>query len=279
MSGRAGAVRFLAAGEARIGALSGETIRDAGPSGPRGFVPTAEAWAALDAATGEGYALDDVVLLPPVVPSKVICIGINYRAHAAETGREPPEIPVVFAKYPSSLVGHGASIVLPPEESRPDFEGELAVVFSQTFQRASKATALRLVGAYTAFNDVSGRWHQRETPLRQFTLAKSFDTFGPIGPCLVRSEGADLTNLGLKTVVSGETMQETNTSDLIFPVDVLVEYVSRSTTIEAGDVLATGTPGGVGDGRTPPRYLRPGDVVEITIDGVPTLRNPVVADS
>jgi 2-keto-4-pentenoate hydratase/2-oxohepta-3-ene-1,7-dioic acid hydratase in catechol pathway len=279
MSGRVGAVRFLAAGEARIGALSGETIRDAGPSGPRGFVPTVEAWAALDAATGEGYALDDVVLLPPVVPSKVVCIGINYKAHAAETGREPPEIPVVFAKYPSSLVGHGASIVLPPEESRPDFEGELAVVFSQTFKRASRATALQRVGAYTAFNDVSGRWHQRETPLRQFTLAKSFDTFGPIGPCLVRSEGADLANLGLKTVVSGETMQDTNTSDLIFPVDVLVEYVSRSTTIEAGDVLATGTPGGVGDGRTPPRYLRPGDVVEITIDGVPTLRNPVVAES
>jgi 2-keto-4-pentenoate hydratase/2-oxohepta-3-ene-1,7-dioic acid hydratase in catechol pathway len=279
MNGRAGAVRFLAGGEVRLGALSGETIRDAGPSGPKGFVPTAEAWAALDAATGEGYALDDVVLLPPVVPTKVVCIGINYKAHAAETGREPPEIPVVFAKWPSSLIGHGASIVLPPEESRPDFEGELAVVFSQTFQRASKAMALKMVGAYTAFNDVSGRWHQRETPLRQFTLAKSFDTFGPIGPCLVRTDGADLTNLGLKTVVSGETMQDTNTSDLIFPVDALVEYISRSTTIEAGDVLATGTPGGVGDGRTPPRYLRNGDVVEITIDGVPTLRNPVVGES
>ena len=135
-----------------------------------------------------------------------------------------------------------------------------------------------MVGAYTAFNDVSGRWHQSETPLKQFTLAKSFDTFGPIGPCLVRTDGVDLTNLGLRTVVSGETMQETSTSDLIFPVDTLVEYISRSTTIEAGDVLATGTPGGVGAGRTPPRWLRPGDVVEITVGDV-TLRNPVVAES
>jgi 2-keto-4-pentenoate hydratase/2-oxohepta-3-ene-1,7-dioic acid hydratase in catechol pathway len=278
MTERPGAVRFLAGGEARIGALSGETIRDAGPSGPRGFVPTSESWAQIDAATGEGYALDDVVLLPPVVPGKVICIGINYKAHAAETGREPPEIPVVFAKYPSCLVGHEASIVLPPEESRPDFEGELAVVFCETFTRATRANALSRVGGYTAFNDVSGRWHQRETPLRQFTLAKSFDTFGPIGPCLVRTEGADLTDLNLTTVVSGETMQDTNTSDLIFPVDVLVEYISRATTIEAGDVLATGTPGGVGDGRTPPRYLQPGDVVEISITGVPTLKNPVVAE-
>jgi acylpyruvate hydrolase len=277
MSERPRAVRFLVAGEARIGALTGETIRDAGPSGPRGFVPSAEAWEALDAATGEGYALDDVVLLPPVAPGKVVCIGINYKAHAAESGREPPEMPVVFAKYPSSLVGHGASIVLPAVESQPDYEGELAVVFSQTFRDVPRASALDVVGAYTAFNDVSGRWHQSETPLKQFTLAKSFDSFGPIGPGLVRTDGVDLGNLNLRTVVSGETLQDTNTADLIFPVDVLVEYISRSTTIEAGDVLATGTPGGVGAGRTPPRWLRPGDVVEITVGDV-TLRNPVVAE-
>jgi 2-keto-4-pentenoate hydratase/2-oxohepta-3-ene-1,7-dioic acid hydratase in catechol pathway len=279
MSQRPGAVRFLAGGEPRIGALDGDTVRDAGPAGPRGFVPSPEAWASIDAAAGESHRLDDVQMLPPVVPTKVICIGINYRTHAAESGRDLPEVPVLFAKHPSALIGHGADIVLPREETRPDFEGELAVVFGQRFRRASGDDALRHVGAYTAFNDVSGRRAQLETPMRQFTFGKSFDTFGPIGPCLVRIDGVDLGNLRLRTVVSGETMQDATTSDLIFPVERLVEYISTATTIEAGDVLATGTPGGVGDARTPPRYLRQGDVVEITIDGVPTLRNPVVEET
>jgi 2-keto-4-pentenoate hydratase/2-oxohepta-3-ene-1,7-dioic acid hydratase in catechol pathway len=275
---QAQAVRFLHGGEARIGALDGDTVRDAGPAGPRGFVPSPEGWAQIDAAGGEAHRFEDLELLAPVVPTKIICIGINYKAHAAESGREPPSVPVTFAKHTSCLIGHGASIVLPPEETKPDYEGELAVVFGQTFKRASQADALSRIGAYTAFNDVSGRYHQQETPLTQFTMGKSFDTFGPLGPALARTDGVDLGNLDLRTVVSGEAMQDTSTSDLLFGIERLVEYISLATTIEAGDVLATGTPGGVGQGRTPPRYLRDGDVVEITISGVPTLRNPVVAE-
>src|SRR5262249_19764387 len=159
--------------------------------------------AALDAAGGDTHDLEGHELLAPVVPTKIICIGINYKAHAAETGREPPSVPVVFAKHTSSLTGHGAEIVLPPDETKPDFEGELAVVFGQTFRRASQADALSKIGGYTAFNDVSGRYFQQETPLSQFTMGKSFDTFGPLGPALVRTDGVDLGNLDLRTVVSG----------------------------------------------------------------------------
>jgi 2,4-diketo-3-deoxy-L-fuconate hydrolase len=270
------AVRFVSpAGDIRIGALDGTTIRDAGPSGPRGFVPDEAAWAALDAAPGEQHALGDVELLPPVVPGKVICIGLNYRDHAEENDLEPPEVPVVFTKHPTCLVGHGAPIRLPAEETRPDFEGEVAFVFSRTFRRAAPGDARATVGAYTAFNDVSGRRAQLETPLRQFTFGKSFDSFGPIGPALARTAGVDVASLAIRTTVSGELMQDSNTRNLIFSLEELVAYISLATTIEAGDVLATGTPGGVGDSRRPPRYLRAGDVVEIDVQGIPTLRNAV----
>jgi 2-keto-4-pentenoate hydratase/2-oxohepta-3-ene-1,7-dioic acid hydratase in catechol pathway len=275
----ASAVRYLdPSGEERIGALEGEAVRDVGPAGPRGFVPSPEGWAAIDAASGPVHTLRSVRILPPVAPSKVICIGLNYRDHAEESKLEIPDVPVVFTKHPSCLVGQGESIVLPHEETRPDYEGELAIVIGERCRRVSLGDALGVVGGYTAFNDVSGRRAQFDTPLRQFTYGKSFDTFGPIGPAIVRSRGADLGALDVTTVVSGEVMQQSSTRNLIFGVAELVEYVTRATTLEAGDVIATGTPGGVGDGRTPKRYLRPGDVVEITIGGVPTLRNPVVAE-
>jgi 2-keto-4-pentenoate hydratase/2-oxohepta-3-ene-1,7-dioic acid hydratase in catechol pathway len=273
------AVRFApAGGDVRVGRLEGEVIRDAGPSGPMGFVPSDAAWEALERADGPEHPLAGVRLLPPVVPTKVVCIGLNYRDHAEESELAIPEVPVVFAKHPSSLVGDGEAIVIPREETRPDYEGELALVFGRRVRRARGAAAREALGAYCAFNDVSGRRAQLETPLRQFTFGKSFDTFGPIGPCLVRADGVDLGALTVRTTVSGERMQDSNTRNLIFGVEELVEYISTATTVEAGDVLATGTPGGVGDSRTPRRYLRPGDVVEIDIEGVPTLRNPVAAE-
>jgi 2-keto-4-pentenoate hydratase/2-oxohepta-3-ene-1,7-dioic acid hydratase in catechol pathway len=272
------AVRFAADGDVRLGRLEGEVIRDAGPSGPMGFVPSDQAWEALERADGTERALDGVRLLPPVVPSKVVCIGLNYRDHAEESKLDIPEVPIIFAKHPSSLVGEGAPIVIPREETRPDYEGELALVFGARIRRARDTAARAAVGAYCAFNDVSGRRAQLETPLRQFTFGKSFDTFGPIGPCLVRADGVDLGALSIRTTVSAEVMQDSNTRNLIFGVEELVEYISIATTIEAGDVLATGTPGGVGDSRNPPRYLRSGDVVEIDVEGVPTLRNPVEAE-
>lgn len=270
------AVRFATpGGEARIGALEDDRVRDAGPAGLKGFVPTPEAWEALAAAAGPEHELDDVRLLHPVVPEKILAIGVNYRSHADESELDVPDTPVVFAKWPSALVGPEEEIVIPREETRPDFEGEVAVVLGETVYRADKETARRAIGGITAIHDVSGRRAQLETPLRQFTLGKSFDTFSPLGPSILSPEGIDLDGIQLTTTVSGELMQDASTSDLVFGFLDLIVYLSKGLTLEAGDVIATGTPGGVGDSRTPPRYLEEGDVVEIWVDGVGTLRNPV----
>ena len=273
------AVRYrTGSDEYRIGRLDGDQIVDAAPAAEQGFVPTRAAWAGLAAADGPRKALDAVTLAHPVVPRKLICIGLNYRDHAEESELDLPEVPVIFAKWTTSLIGHGATIVIPREETRPDYEGELAVVIGEPVYRATGAAARAAVGAYTCFHDVSGRRAQLETPLRQFTYGKSFDTFAPLGPWLVDSEGVDLDALDVETVVSGETLQRSNTRNLIFGVEALVEYVSRGTTLEPGDVIATGTPGGVGDARDPKRYLREGDVVDISVSGVGTLSNPVTLE-
>lgn len=273
----ASAVRYTTpSGESRIGRLDGDQITDAGPDGLRGFVPDAAGWAAIDAASGAQHAAGAVTILASSVPTKILCIGLNYRDHAAESQLAIPELPVVFSKWPSSLIGTGSSIVLPPEERRPDYEAELAIVFHETFTRATLENARSKVGGYCAFHDVSGRQFQLETPLRQFVLGKSFDTFGPMGP-LVNADGVDLNALDVRGTVSGEVMQSSNTRNFIFGIEELIVYVSMATTIEAGDVLITGTPGGVGDGKDPKRYLVPGDVVEVEVQGAPVLRNPVVA--
>ena len=273
------AVRYRTGpGEYRIGRLEGDQIVDAGPAGEQGFVPTRAAWAELAAADGPAKDLASVTLAHPVVPRKLICIGLNYRDHAAESELALPEVPVIFAKWTTSLIGHGETIVIPREETRTDYEGEVAVVIAERVYRATGAAARAAVGAYTCFHDVSGRRAQLETPLRQFTYGKSFDTFGPLGPCLVDADGVDLGALDIETVVSGETLQSSNTKNLIFDVQALVEYVSLGTTLEPGDVIATGTPGGVGDARDPKRYLREGDVVDITVSGVGTLSNPVTLE-
>jgi acylpyruvate hydrolase len=270
------AVRFVGpGGDARIGALDDRRVRDAGPAGPRGFVPTTEAWQALAGADGPEHSLGDLRLLHPVVPEKILAIGVNYRSHADESELDVPEVPVVFAKWASALVGPDEDIVVPREETRPDFEGEVAVVLGERVFRADEEEARRAIGGITAIHDVSGRRAQLETPLRQFTLGKSFDTFAPLGPCIASSDGLDLEDIHLTTTVSGEVMQDASTSDLVFGLVDLIVYLSKGLTLEAGDVIATGTPGGVGDSRTPPRYLREGDVVEVSIDGVGTLRNAV----
>jgi 2-keto-4-pentenoate hydratase/2-oxohepta-3-ene-1,7-dioic acid hydratase in catechol pathway len=270
------AVRFVnPTGETRIGRLDNSQVTDAGAAGPQGFVPTTLAWDALQQADGPTHKLDDVKLLHPVVPNKLIGIGLNYRSHAEESQLDIPNVPVIFAKFSSSLVGAGAEIVIPREETRPDYEGELAVVIGQGVYRADKDEARAAVGGIAAINDVSGRRAQLETPLRQFTLGKSFDTFSPLGPCIASADGVDLADIDLRTTVSGEVMQEANTCDLIFSVVELIEYISAGVTLEPGDVIATGTPSGVGDSRSPKRYLREGDTVEIYIEGVGTLSNPV----
>ena len=273
------AVRFrTTAGEVRIGSLDETTIVDAGPAGPLGFVPDEAGWAQVAQAAGERYELAEVALLHPVVPRKILGIGLNYRSHAEESELQVPEVPVAFAKWASSLIGPEQPIVIPREETRPDYEGELAVIIGRPTYRATREEALASVGGLTAVNDVSGRRAQLETPLRQFTLGKSFDTFTPLGPAVASPDGLDVTSLDIRTTVSGEVMQDANTCDLIFSVAELIEYLSRGLTLEPGDVIATGTPGGVGDSRNPKRYLRDGDVVEIYVEGVGTLRNPVRAE-
>jgi 2-keto-4-pentenoate hydratase/2-oxohepta-3-ene-1,7-dioic acid hydratase in catechol pathway len=274
------AVRFAdPAGQVCVGALDGETIVDAGPAGPLGFVPDDAGWSRIAAADGERHQLADVTLLHPTVPGKILAIGLNYRSHAVESELQVPEVPVVFAKWTSSLIGPEQPIVIPHEETRPDYEGEVAVIIARPTYRASREAALRAVGGITALHDVSGRRAQLETPLRQFTLGKSFDTFTPLGPAVASPDGLDLTNLDIRTTVTGEVTQDANTRDLIFPVTELIEYLSRGLTLEPGDIIATGTPGGVGDSRDPKRYLRDGDVVEIYVQGVGTLRNPVQRES
>lgn len=276
------AVRFEdPSGAVRIGALEGDEVVDAGPAGALGFVPDAEGWAAIASASAGGgvrYGRDEVRLLHPVVPGKLIAIGVNYRAHADESELDVPSVPVVFAKWASALIGDRQPIVIPREETRPDYEGELAVVIGRTTYRATAQDALGAVGGISAFNDVSGRRAQLETPLRQFTLGKSFDTFAPMGPCIACTDGIDLADIDVRTTVSGEVMQDANTRDLVFSVRDLIVYVSAGVTLRPGDVIATGTPGGVGDSRTPPRYLREGDTVEVHVGGVGTLSNPVTLE-
>ena len=169
----------------------------------------------------------------------------------------------------------GEPIVIPREETRPDWEGEVAIVIGRRTYRADEAQARAAVGGLSVMHDVSGRRAQLETPLRQFTLGKSFDTFAPMGPCIAPADGVDLADSRDRDPGVGRGDAVVQHQHLIFSVVELIVYLSRGLTLEPGDVMATGTPGGVGDSRTPPRYLRDGDVVEITVDGVGTLRNPV----
>jgi len=274
------AVRFTNEyGETRIGRLEDDgTIIDAGAADPRGFLPTSLGWDAVAQAAGPTHQPGEVKLLHPVTPEKLIGIGLNYRSHAEESQLDIPAVPVIFAKFSSSLIGPGAEIVIPREETRPDYEGEVAVVIGQPTYRADAEEARAAVGGIAAINDVSGRRAQLETPLRQFTLGKSFDTFSPLGPCIAWAEGVDLADIDLRTTVSGEVMQDANTRDLIFSVVELIQYISQGVTLEPGDVIATGTPSGVGDSRKPKRYLREGDTVEVYVEGVGTLSNPVRAE-
>jgi 2-keto-4-pentenoate hydratase/2-oxohepta-3-ene-1,7-dioic acid hydratase in catechol pathway len=270
------AVRFTHAdGAPRIGRLEGDHVVDAGPAGAGGFDASPEAWAQVAAASGEAVAIGDVRLLHPTLPGKLIGIGLNYRDHATESELAIPEVPVIFAKFTSAMTAPGAPIVIPREETRPDYEGEVAVVIGRRTYRADAAAARAAVGGISAMNDVSGRRAQLETPLRQFTLGKSFDTFAPMGPCVASAEGVDLESIGVRTTVAGEVMQDSNTRNLIFSIVEIISYCSNGMTLEPGDVIATGTPSGVGDARTPPRYLRDGEVVDVWVEGVGTLSNPV----
>ena len=272
------AVRFQGPGPGiRIGRLEDDAVWDAGASPAGGFAPTADAWERVRGASGACFRLDQVTLLAPVVPSKLICIGLNYRLHAEETGAAIPSEPVVFCKLPNSYSGPGDAIVLPKDEPNPDYEAEMALVIGTQIRRADRAQARAAIGGITALNDVSARKAQRSSG-GQYVRGKSFDTFAPLGPCISRRERARSEQPRGAPDALGRAMQDSNTSDMIFDSEDLIVYVSAAMTLEPGDVIATGTPSGVGMGRDPKRWLRDGEVCDVEIEGVGVLSNPVVAE-
>ena len=287
-------VSFVHNGLNRIGALQTrngrQSIVDLNRADPRlptemiAFLEGGESALALaqDTLARAGAAveleLSAVTLKAPIPrPEKIICIGLNYRDHAAESNQPLPDYPTVFSKYVNSVIGPAEPIVIPHVTREVDYEGEMAVVIGKRARHVQEERALEYVAGYTCFNDVSARDFQMRTS--QWTIGKTFDTFAPIGPALVTAdEIADPHNLDLRVTVSGEVLQASNTRHLIFPVPELVAYLSQVMTLSAGDVIATGTPAGVGFARKPPRFLQPGDTVQVEIEGLGTLINPVVAE-
>ncbi len=236
-------VRFLTPeGNEAVGRLVGDTVRS-------------------DSAS---YTARDIHFLTPSSPTKVVCVGLNYRDHASELAMELPEEPLLFLKPPSSLIAHGEPIVRPPDVRRLDYEGELAVVIGRRARRVSRADAMDYVAGLTIANDVTAREYQ--TPGSQWTRAKGYDTFAPLGPGI--AETREWSGRSIQTSVNGKVVQSSSTDQLIFDVPTLVAHVSSIMTLEPGDVILTGTPSGVGS-------LVDGDLVEISIEGIGVLRNEV----
>lgn len=258
-------IRYLRDGSARAGIVDDDgVVRDAGddPLRPR-------------PAGGALGSMGEVELLAPVAPPKVVCVGLNYVSHGDETGLTLPDAPLLFAKFPTSIVGPGAAIVLPRGSTQVDYEAELGVVIGRRASDVPTSVALATVWGYTCLNDVSARDLQFADG--QWVRGKSQDTFCPMGPVVVTAEEIeDPQALEVSCRVNGELRQRASTADMIFGVAELISYISRGITLEPGDVIATGTPAGVGMSMDPPSYLAAGDVVDVTVSGIGTLRNPVV---
>jgi 2-keto-4-pentenoate hydratase/2-oxohepta-3-ene-1,7-dioic acid hydratase in catechol pathway len=217
-------------------------------------------------------------LLPPVPdPHKIVCIGLNYRDHAAETGAPLPRDPVLFSKFATALVGPEAPVVLPPVSQEVDYEAELVLVLGRGGRFIPRESARAHLAGYTVGHDVSARDWQLKKDGKQWLAGKTFDTFAPTGPWLVTAdEVPDPHALGIRVRLNGQTMQDSNTRQMIFGAEDLVAYISQVVTLQPGDLIFTGTPPGVGVARKPPVWLKGGDVVEVEIDGLGVLRNPVV---
>jgi 2-keto-4-pentenoate hydratase/2-oxohepta-3-ene-1,7-dioic acid hydratase in catechol pathway len=227
------------------------------------------------ATDGEPVGLSAVTLRAPVArPGKVICVGLNYSDHAAESGAALPDEPVLFPKFANSVIGPGDEIVVPAATDQPDYEAELGVVIGRRAHLVDEARALEHVAGYTCMNDVSARDLQMQSS--QWMLGKAVDTFLPCGPWIVTpDEVPDPQVLDIRCHLNGETMQDSSTKQMVFGVATLVSFISRTITLEPGDLIATGTPPGVGMARTPPRWLRDGDEVTIEIEGIGSLTNVV----
>ncbi len=213
-------------------------------------------------------------MIPIERPGKIVCVGLNYRDHAEEQGAELPAAPLLFAKFPTALIGPGEPIVIPPLVKQADYEAELGVVIGSTAKAVSKENALEAVAGYICANDVSARDLQFGDG--QWTRGKSVDTFCPVGPQLVpAAEVSDPHALRIRAIVSGEVLQDSTTANLIFGVDEIIAYASQTMTLQPGDLILTGTPAGVGVFRDPKRMLEDGDEVTIEIEGLGELTNPV----
>lgn len=231
--------------------------------------------AAADGPTHAAAGLEYAPLVPQ--PDKVICVGLNYKDHIAEMGNQPPDYPTLFAKYARSLCGAYDDIELPPESTKVDWEAELTVVIGAGARRVTGGAAAAAIAGYTVANDVSMRDFQRRT--NQFLAGKMWERATPVGPWLVVPDEpiGPVAAYPIRATVDGEVMQDSNTDQLLFGAVALVEYISQIITLVPGDLILTGTPGGVGAGRTPPRFVQPGETVTVTIDGIGELRNRFVA--
>jgi len=271
-------------GAPQAGVISGSNVIGLGSAGFGSVIDILAAWpearARVEQAarSGAGVPLNDVKLLAPIPrPPKLICVGLNYRDHAIESKMEIPTVPTIFNKFPNVVIGPGDPIVLPKNSAKPDYEAEFAFVIGKGGRHIPAERWPEHVFGYTIVNDVSARDFQMATS--QWLMGKTFDTFAPMGPVLVSAdEVPDPHALDIALSINGETLQQSNTRELIFKIGDLVAFVSSVVTLEPGDVVSTGTPSGVGFARKPPRFLRAGDQVVVSIQGIGELRNPVVAE-
>ncbi|MCY3764195.1 MAG: fumarylacetoacetate hydrolase family protein [Gemmatimonadetes bacterium] len=275
-------------GSQRVGVRSGDSVVDVSrvdPDLPPDLVslleagPDALAAAGEAAERGEGIDAGAVRVVAPVQePEKILCIGLNYADHAAESNMPIPSEPVVFSKFSSTIIGPGDAIRLPSVTQSVDYEVELVVVIGTAGKDISESDAIDHVAGYTVGHDVSARDFQLEKPGGQWLLGKTFETFAPLGPDVVTpDEAGDPHNLGIRCILNGETVQDSNTAQLIFRVDQLIAYLSRVITLQPGDLIFTGTPPGVGMARDPQLWLKAGDTVVCEVDGIGRLENPVVS--
>ena len=269
-------VTFEHAGRRRIGRVEGELVQPLDGPAELGRDTSAEVLAGL-APVGQPVARETVRLLPVVPnPDKIVCVGLNYHAHVGETGRDLPTYPVLFTKFASSLVGPSDEIVLPPESTQVDYEAELVVVIGKGGRRIAREAASEHVLGYTVANDVTMRDYQYKT--HQWLQGKAWDHSTPLGPELVTRDEADVSAAAVRTELNGETLQSSDTSKLIFDIATLVATVSEFTEVLPGDLILTGTPGGVGFRRDPQVFLRDGDEIAVEVGGIGRLVNRVRAE-
>lgn len=271
-------VTYSSDGEApKVGYIEGDEIRTLGGANMLEYIEHGRS-AERQPGSDDTVPLSEARLHAPITrPQKIIAIGLNYEDHAAETGGEIPEKPIVFAKYPNTIIGPGEAIRIPPITEQADYEAELAVVIGRPAKNVSESEALEYVFGYTNCNDVSSRDLQFSEG-GQWTRSKSIDTFAPIGPYVAtRAEVPDPQNLWIRCTLNGEVMQDSTTSKMAFSVAELVAFLSTGMTLMPGDIIATGTPAGVGFARDPAVFLKAGDEVTIEIEGLGTLTNPVEA--